>query len=121
MSQPELPTGQHLLVDIYTRSSLLQDAASLEQVFHRAIAATGATLISYRAHQFDGGGLTAVAMLSESHMSAHTWPELGYAAFDLFTCGQCHPRAAVKVLREVYAPDSIDIREIPRGAGRLAD
>ena len=54
-------------------------------------------------------------MLGESHISVHTWPELGFAAFDIFTCGNTDPEAAIAVLTATFEPERIAVREILRG------
>jgi S-adenosylmethionine decarboxylase len=56
-----------------------------------------------------------VAVLSESHISIHSWPEYGYAALDLFMCGHAKPHLAIEVLREAFEPDEIIVKEILRG------
>ncbi len=88
----------------------------MESAIKAAVEACGAHLIQYRSHTFDGGGLTAFAMLAESHLSVHTWPELGFAAFDIFTCGpNTDPHRARRVIEEFYPPQRIELRDIKRG------
>jgi S-adenosylmethionine decarboxylase len=95
---------------------LLVDAGLMETSIKAAISACGATLMQYRSQRFDGGGLTAFAMLAESHISSHTWPEHGFAAFDIFTCGSTtDPHRARQVLEQYYQPLRIEVRDIVRG------
>lgn len=109
-------TGRHLLIDLHTQPALLTDAALLEQSIRAAIHACGARLLQFRSHTFDGGGLTAFAMLAESHISAHTWPEHGFVAFDIFTCGpDADPHLACAELQHFYPPEQLQVREILRG------
>ena len=59
--------------------------------------------------------LKMVPVLAESHMSIHTWPEKGYAALDVFVCGDCQPQKAIPVLRRAFLPDNIQCTEMKRG------
>jgi len=58
-----------------------------------------------------------VAVLAESHISIHSWPECGYAAMDVFMCGEAEPQQTIDVLREAFKPDRIVIGEHLRGRG----
>ena len=93
--------GCHCIAELSGGSfSLLNDEAFIRQVLTEAADASGAYLLSINSHQFDPQGVTAVALLSESHISIHTWPEHGYAAVDAFTCGDhCDPEVAIKHLK----------------------
>jgi S-adenosylmethionine decarboxylase len=74
------------------------------------------TLLDLKVYPFTPIGVTGVAVVSESHVMVHTWPEHGYAAVDVFTCGeQATPVAALPALRECFAPDRIQVMEITRG------
>src|SRR5215813_9636576 len=76
--------GSHLIIDLWEAENLgNQDL--IEQALVDAVAAAGATLLHIHLHTFtQGGGVSGVAVLAESHISVHTWPERGYAAFDVF-------------------------------------
>lgn len=81
-------TSLHLIADL-SQCLRLDDADHIEQVLRAAAAAAQAQVVGVHLHHFGQGmGLTAVAMLAESHISIHTWPEAGVAAVDLFVCGQ---------------------------------
>lgn len=110
----ETYAGTHLIIDIHDASNL-NDRAHIEQALRDATIATGATLLSLHAHHFSPQGVTAMAILAESHISCHTWPEIGYAAFDIFMCGNTNPHAAIPVLKAAFASDRIEIRELHRG------
>lgn len=86
--------GLHLIADLCDGSHL-EDAAHIERCLVDAAAAGGATVLEVRLHSFGPGqGVTGVAMLAESHISIHTWPEYGTACVDLFMCGRSHDLGA---------------------------
>ena len=111
--------GTHVIADFWG-ARYLSDVKQLERVICLAVEASRATLLHIHLHRFDqGNGVTGVALLAESHISVHTWPERNYAAFDLFMCGDSNPQAALQVLRQELTPTHEEIRDITRGAGRL--
>lgn len=80
--------GHHALLDLYDcDGATLDDRAHLQQVFHDTAIALRCTIIDESFHQFTPQGVSGVVVLAESHLSLHTWPEHGYAAVDLYTCG----------------------------------
>lgn len=88
--------GKHCVTEVYGCSALLlNDVEFLKNAFVDAINKSKATLLNISYHQFDPHGITMVALLSESHLSIHTWPERQCAAIDAFTCGDCDPRPAI--------------------------
>lgn len=96
--------GQHLLADFWGARHLT-DLAAIEQAFRAAALAAGATVLDVRLHGFgEGAGITGVAVLAESHMSIHTWPEIDYLALDIFMCGRCDPQRALEVLEAHFRP-----------------
>lgn len=108
--------GAHLIVDLHS-ASRLDDADYIERTLIEAVNAAGATLLHIHLHRFSpGGGISGVAVLAESHISIHTWPEHAFAALDVFMCGQCDPRDTIAVLQRAFAPGSIDVQEFLRGA-----
>jgi S-adenosylmethionine decarboxylase len=91
--------GSHLIIDLW-----------------EAVNAAGATLLHIHLHTFsEGGGISGVAVLAESHISVHTWPEKGYAAFDVFMCGDAEPREALSVFKRAFNPGRIVVGEHKRG------
>lgn len=108
--------GRHLLADLFGCSGL-DDAALIEAAMRAAAAAAGATLLDVRLHAFGpGAGVTGVALLAESHLSIHSWPEHGYAAIDIFLCGRRHdPEAALAVLVARLGAARVEQRLIARG------
>lgn len=109
--------GAHLIVDLYD-AERLDDIDHIEETLRRCVAAAGATLLHIHLHHFEpNGGVSGVAVLAESHISIHSWPENGYAALDVFMCGKANPDACVPVLREAFKPSRIAVSEVLRGQG----
>lgn len=80
--------GSHLILELYScPAALLDDPRHVAQVMTSAVEASGATMIKPFFHQFAPQGVSGVIIISESHFTIHTWPEFGYAAIDVFTCG----------------------------------
>ena len=85
--------GTHLIIDL-VRAERLDDLEHIEHTLRRCVEVAGATLLHIHLHHFTpNGGVSGVAVLAESHISIHSWPEYGYAALDIFMCGQTNPRA----------------------------
>jgi S-adenosylmethionine decarboxylase len=89
--------GVHLIVDVHGGHGL-DDIDLLEATLRRCVSAAQATLLHIHVHHFHPNGVSGVAVLAESHISIHTWPDLGYAALDIFMCGQADPDACIPVL-----------------------
>jgi S-adenosylmethionine decarboxylase len=107
--------GSHLIIDLWEAEGL-DDRDRIEQALIDAVNAAGATLLHIHLHTFsEGGGISGVAVLAESHISVHTWPEKGYAAFDVFMCGEAEPRKALSVFKAAFNPGRIVIGEHKRG------
>jgi S-adenosylmethionine decarboxylase len=92
--------GKHCILELYAcDSSRLDDEAFLRDTITSAAKRAGATLLNLITHRFEPQGVTGLALLAESHISIHTWPESGYAAVDVFTCGDhTMPERACAVL-----------------------
>ncbi|HEY6879198.1 MAG TPA: adenosylmethionine decarboxylase [Polyangiales bacterium] len=111
------PRGTHLLVECRgCTPAVLNDPAALEDVLRAAAAAIGARVISAAFHAFAPHGVTGVLLLAESHLSIHTWPEHGYAAIDLFTCGPTEPQLAEPILRASLGASELASMVVERGA-----
>ena len=109
--------GAHLIVDLY-HANRLDDLGHIEDTLRACVDAAGATLLHIHLHHFEpSGGVSGVAVLAESHISIHSWPEHGYAALDIFMCGDANPDACVPVLRAAFSPKKIAVSELMRGQG----
>jgi S-adenosylmethionine decarboxylase proenzyme len=110
--------GRHLLVELI-HAQHLDDARIINNALRECAAAAGAKLIDLHLHEFaDTGGFSGIAILAESHISIHSWPEHGYAALDLFMCGRADPRRALPVLERVFRPEKMIVEEMVRGTAR---
>jgi S-adenosylmethionine decarboxylase proenzyme len=108
--------GTHLLVTLKGCSSdILNNENELAQLTRTAASATGATVLKVCSHQFAPQGVTAIAVLAESHASLHTYPESNKVFWDCFTCGStCNPELSVRVLVDALKPKSITTQFVPR-------
>jgi len=106
--------GVHLIVDL-RGAERLDDIDHIEATLRRCVAAARATLLHIHLHHFQPSGVSGVAVLAESHISVHTWPEKGYAAFDVFMCGDAEPRNALGVFKAAFNPGRIVVGEHKRG------
>jgi S-adenosylmethionine decarboxylase len=107
--------GVHLIVDLHGARGL-DDIDLIEATLRRCVGAARATLLHIHLHHFQPNGVSGVAVLAESHISIHTWPDAGYAAVDVFMCGKADPDACISVLREAFGA-RVEVNEILRGQG----
>ena len=108
--------GVHLIIDVHGASGL-DDIDLIEATLRRCVDVAEATLLHIHLHHFHPNGVSGVAVLAESHISIHTWPDAGYAALDVFMCGKANPDACVPVLREAFKTERVEVNEILRGQG----
>lgn len=109
--------GRHLLAEFYEcDSNILNNVDLIETIMCDAARACGATIVQQNFHMFNPYGVSGVVIIAESHLAIHTWPEYGYAAVDLFTCGDnCDPMVAYNYLREKMNSGSAFYSELNRG------
>ena len=109
--------GTHLLLELRgCDRALLNDLVFVKGAMRRAAKEAGATIVGESFHQFDPSGVTGILAIAESHLSIHTWPERGYAAADIFTCGTSFkPRRAADLLIDQLRCEEPSITEIRRG------
>ena len=97
--------GTHLLLDLWGAKHLDQ-LDRMEQAMRDCVEVSGATLLHIHLHHFTpSGGISGVAVLAESHISVHTWPERDYAAFDVFMCGDAQPENSIAILKRAFFPE----------------
>ena len=108
--------GAHLIIDLYGAKHL-DDIEHIEATLRQCVVAAKATLLHIHLHHFQPNGVSGVAVLAESHISIHTWPEAGYAALDVFMCGKADPDACVPILREAFKVKRVAVSELLRGQG----
>ncbi|MFO8052952.1 MAG: adenosylmethionine decarboxylase [Candidatus Omnitrophota bacterium] len=107
--------GTHLIIELWDAKNL-SSLPKIRKSLKDSVKAIGATLLNISLHKFSpSGGVSGVAVISESHLSIHTWPEYKYAALDIFVCGQVDPYKAIKVLKKQFQTSNIQINEIKRG------
>ncbi|SMX30112.1 S-adenosylmethionine decarboxylase proenzyme precursor [Pelagimonas phthalicica] len=112
---PQIALGQHVIAD-FCGADHLVDPIPAKAIFAQAAKAAGAELLEIKLHDFgDRAGFTGVALLAESHISVHTWPEHAYAAIDIFMCGDCDPMRSLDVLRAYFTPAEEKLQILSRG------
>jgi S-adenosylmethionine decarboxylase len=103
--------GTHLIIDLFG-ARRLGDLRHISDTLKRCVEVSGATLLHIHLHpSTPGGGVSGVAVLAESHISIHSWPEAGYAALDVFMCGNADPHATVEVLKAAFQPEETVVKE----------
>jgi S-adenosylmethionine decarboxylase len=109
--------GRHLLVELHDcDKEALNDLGFLRKAMTDAAIDCGAVVLGDSFHYFNPQGVSGVVIIAESHLSIHTWPEYGYAAVDIFTCGtSVQPEKAARVLMAKLGSRNHSIMEIPRG------
>jgi S-adenosylmethionine decarboxylase len=112
------PLGKHLILDVWGEVGSLpywnMDEAA--ELLKQAAIHAGATILTERWHHFGSGhGYTGVIILAESHISAHTWPEKGYAGIDVFMCGDCDPRTSLDMILDFYKAERHNVTFLIRG------
>ena len=112
--------GKHLIAELWVRNpNLLNDPDYIRDALVAASKLGGFTVLNVSTHAFAPHGVTALVLLSESHMSIHTWPEHAYAAVDIFTCAGS-PGRALRELERRLDVENVEVRELDRGLVRPA-
>jgi len=109
--------GTHLIVELYDCDvDFINDSRQVESSLLKAADISGATVVQSMIHEFNPHGISGVIVIEESHFSVHTWPEYGYCALDIFTCGSdIDYLSALQYLKDTFAAQSISVNEIKRG------
>lgn len=107
--------GRHFLIELWDGDNFDKPEIG-EEAIVETVRATGGTLLDTRMIPFPNGGYSGVCIIAESHVTIHTWPEHGYAAVDMFTCGpNMDFDAGIDVLKKYFAPKMIQVAEVKRG------
>jgi S-adenosylmethionine decarboxylase len=107
--------GNHLIIDLFG-AKRLDDIEHVEHTLKKCVDTAGASLLHIHLHHFTpNGGVSGVAVLSESHISIHSWPEADYAALDVFMCGDARPDLCVDVLRQAFSAREVVVKTHQRG------
>ncbi|MFA6808869.1 MAG: adenosylmethionine decarboxylase [Eubacteriales bacterium] len=109
--------GRHVLAEVYgCRFEVLNDIQKVEDIMVNAALEAGAEVREMVFHKFSPQGVSGVVVISESHLAIHTWPELGYAAVDVFTCGdKVNPWDACNYMAEKFGATYVNASEVKRG------
>lgn len=113
--------GKHLIVELYDCDfDLINDVSHVEKILVEAVAISKATIVQPVFHQFSPHGVSGVVVIAESHFSIHTWPEYGYCALDIFTCGELiDSDASLAYLQKAFKAGGLSVMEIKRGVLNL--
>ncbi len=109
--------GNHLIIELYDCDEvIINDAQGVEKAMIKAVEISGAKMVQSVFHQFNPHGISGVIVIEESHFSVHTWPEYGYCALDIFTCGdEIDYYSALQFLRSAFKAKNMSVTEMKRG------
>jgi S-adenosylmethionine decarboxylase len=109
--------GRHILAEVYgCEFRILNDLDEIREILVSAALSAGAEVRETAFHRFSPQGVSGVVVISESHIAIHTWPELGYAALDVFTCGErVDPWAVVDAIVREFGSKQVTATEVKRG------
>ena len=113
--------GNHLIVEMYDcDTKIINNHDMVEDILVEAAKVAGAHVVSQVFHKFNPHGVSGVVVISESHLSIHTWPEFGYCAIDVFTCGETIDNMkAVNYMKQMFKSKSVSVMEMKRGVLNL--
>ena len=115
MTHGEGAAARQLIADMYgCCSSVLNDPDTLKETAHQAVRMIGAEIVEECVHRFSPVGITYFAVITTSHFSIHTWPELGYAAVDIFSCSADVPESVAQFLKSAFMASSVRTRMVTR-------
>jgi len=107
--------GVHILADFWF-GRIIEDKEEIRKILIEASKCSGSTLLKTGIHKFYPQGITGFALLAESHIALHSWPEMYYLSIDIFTCGgNVDPYKAFQYLKEKFQPQKIELKEVVRG------
>ncbi|MCM8773647.1 MAG: adenosylmethionine decarboxylase [Candidatus Omnitrophica bacterium] len=107
--------GVHLVIELWEACNLTS-LPKIRKILKDSVKACQATLLKIDLHKFSpSGGISGIAIIQESHISIHTWPEYHYGALDIFVCGEVNPYKAIPVIKKGFKPKRMQIAEMKRG------
>tara|TARA_B100000315_G_C14186738_1_gene411462 strand:- start:181 stop:591 length:411 start_codon:yes stop_codon:yes gene_type:complete len=107
--------GKHILADFW-HGKTIETEKELEELLRGAAKAANSKALKVSLYKFEPQGITGIILLAESHIAVHTWPEIGYIAVDVFTCGKkSRPKEAMEFFRAYLQPKTYHIQEMKRG------
>ncbi len=116
MTSTRTDFGKHYLIDYsHCDSEIIKFLSTVRETLLRAVRDCGATLIDSQFHQFEPFGVSGVVLIAESHLSVHTWPEDGFAAADIFTCGEMNPDVAIDRIQRDFKAQDVSVKVLVRG------
>ncbi|MEM7262669.1 MAG: adenosylmethionine decarboxylase [Planctomycetota bacterium] len=111
-----LTIGRHLIIELYgCDHAIIDEVGQVRRALLDAAQTIGATVVGETFHKFAPQGVSGTVVIAESHLSVHTWPERGYVAIDIYTCGGLDPRAAIDGLESALGATGVRVQEIVRG------
>ncbi|MFS0780630.1 adenosylmethionine decarboxylase [Bacillus sp. 1P06AnD] len=113
--------GRHVISELWGCDfEKLNNVARIEQIFVDAALRSGAEVREVAFHKFAPQGVSGVVIISESHLTIHSFPEHGYASIDVYTCGELDPNIAANYIAEALGAETRENVELPRGMGPIA-
>lgn len=107
--------AEQLIVDLYGCDAAYLNAADrILEIAHEAVRSIGAEIVTECVHPFEPVGVSYIAVITTSHISIHTWPEYGYAAVDVFSCGEGIPETLAQFLGKAFGARSIRTQSLER-------
>ncbi|MDD5022670.1 MAG: adenosylmethionine decarboxylase [Candidatus ainarchaeum sp.] len=114
--EPKQKLGMHIVAEIYLDNpDVLNDEKRIVDALVDSAVYGNMTVINVSSHKFSPHGVTSLVLLSESHISIHTWPEYGYAAIDIFACGKGDPEKSLEKLKSLLPVKDLKVLKIDRG------
>ena len=109
--------GNHLIIELYEcHRDVINDAQIVEEKLIEAVRVSGANMVQSVIHEFNPHGISGMIVIEESHFSVHTWPEYGYCALDIFTCGdEIDFYSALQYLKKEFQAQNMSVTELKRG------
>ena len=112
---PTTPEATQLIVDLYgCDTAILDSIEKIKAIIHTACRALPTTIVEECYHKFEPIGISAIAVISTSHFSIHTWPEYGYASIDIFSCDSNVPEEISTLLKELLCATHIESKTLKR-------